>query len=128
MSSADFDGDGDTGEGLFGEIATLHAQLGTAITEYARETAGKPVIYSADRYPYFFADTDGDGEEDEGEAAYPNRYADWTPRMLRAAYNYQFVAKDTGAYAHNPHYVLQVLVDTLEDLTGSAPAGSVRPE
>ncbi len=128
VSADDFDGDGDTAEGIHGEIATLHATLGEAILAYGRDTAGTPLIYSGGRYPYFFTDTDGDGEEDEGEAAYPNRYANWTPRMLRAAYNYQFVAKDPGAYAHNPDYVLQVLIDTIEDLTGSAPEGAVRPE
>ncbi|MDJ0826696.1 MAG: polyheme membrane-associated cytochrome C [Rhodobacter sp.] len=128
VSTADFDGDGDTAEGIHGEIATLHAQLGAAILDYGRDTAGTPVVYSAGRYPYFFTDTDADGEEDEGEAAYPNRYASWTPRMLRAAYNYQFVAKDPGAYAHNPDYVLQVLIDTLEDLTGSTGSALIRPE
>lgn len=128
VSVADFDGDGNTSEGIFAEVETLHAQLGTAIIDYARDTAGAPVIYAAARYPYYFTDLDGDGEVDEGEAAYPNRYASWTPRMLRAAYNYQFVAKDPGSYAHNPSYVLQVLFDTLEDLTGAVPPGAMRPE
>ncbi|MDJ0631341.1 MAG: polyheme membrane-associated cytochrome C [Rhodobacter sp.] len=128
VSTEDYDGDGDTAEGIHGEIATLHAQLGEAIFAYARDTAGTPVIYSAGRYPYFFTDTNENGKEDEGEAAYPNRYASWTPRMLRAAYNYQFAAKDPGGYAHNPGYVLQVLIDTFADLTGAPPAGSVRPD
>lgn len=123
----DIDGDGDVSEGVHGEIATLQAQLRDAIRDYARGIAGQPVLYDPDRYPYFFHDTDGDGEADEGEVGYPNRYVGWTPRMLKAGYNFMFVAKDPGAYAHNPTYVLQVLIDTLEDLTGAAPAGSTRP-
>jgi len=72
-------------------------------------------------YPYFFADSDGSGAIEEGEAKYPNRYQSWTPRLLRAAYNYQFVAKDPGAYTHNPFYAMQLLHDSIADL---AEAGS----
>ena len=48
----------------------------------------------------------GDGKADKDEAKYPNRYKAWTPRLLRAAYNYQFVTKDPGAFAHNPTYAI----------------------
>ena len=41
----------------------------------------------------------------------PNRYRSWTPRLLKAAYNYQVVSKDPGAYTHNPTYALQLLHD-----------------
>lgn len=115
-SQQDFDGDGDTSEGIAAPIAALHAQLGEAITVYASEVAGAPILY-ADRYPYFFNDTNADGEVTDGEAVFPNRYESWTPRLLRAAYNYQYVSKDTGAYAHNPHYALQLLYDSLESLS-----------
>ena len=40
----------------------------------------------------------------------------WTPRLLRAAYNYQYIQKDPGVFAHNPMYAAQVLYDALEDL------------
>ena len=40
----------------------------------------------------------------------------WTPRLMKAAYNYQFVFKDPGAYAHNPTYATQLLHDALADL------------
>lgn len=115
-SPTDFDGDGDTTEGIADPIATLHAALEQAIMLYATEVAGQPVVYAAGSYPYFFADTDGDGSASEGEAAYPNRYQSWTPRLLRAAYNYQFVRQDSGAFTHNPHYALQLLYDSLADL------------
>ena len=52
-------------------------------------------------YPYFFNDNNGNGEADKDEAKFPNRYKSWTPRLMKAAYNYQFVTKDPGAFAHN---------------------------
>ena len=51
-----------------------------------------------------------------------NQYNAWTPRLLRAAYNYQYVAKDPGAFAHNGTYILQALYDSLDDLSGSGAA------
>ena len=117
ISPADFDGDGDTNEGIANPITDLHARLGDAIQTYATEVVGVPVVYSSHAYPYFFADTDADGTAGEGEAIYPNRYQSWTPRLLKAAYNYQLVAKETAIYTHNPHYALQLLYDSLENLS-----------
>lgn len=128
--TGDADGDGDTSEGVASEIASLHEALGAAIQSYATEVAGTAVVYASANYPYFFVDTNGDGAVSDGEAAYPNRYQSWTPRLLRAAYNYQFVAKDPGAYTHNPHYAIQLLHDSLESLSESVDvdmAGFVRP-
>ncbi|MFW5678348.1 MAG: polyheme membrane-associated cytochrome C [Rhodosalinus sp.] len=116
MRHADFDGDGSTVGGIHAEIIGLHRQLDAAIRTYAEEVVGTPIGYAPGRFPYFFTDTDGDGKIGEGEAIFPNRYANWTPRLLKAAYNYQFVAKDPGAYVHNPAYALQLLHDSLESL------------
>ncbi|NNE81458.1 MAG: polyheme membrane-associated cytochrome C [Silicimonas sp.] len=130
ISPADFDGDGDTSEGIAGPIAELHARLGTAIQAYANEVIKVPVAYSDHAYPYFFADTDMDGIAGSGEAIYPNRYQSWTPRLLKAAYNYQLVAKETAIYTHNPHYALQLLYDSLENLSEKVAVdmdGIVRP-
>lgn len=126
MSRADFDGDGDVTQGIAGPIAALHGQLGQAIQTYAAEVSGTPIVYDIGAYPYFFVDTDADGAVTAGEAAYPNRYQSWTPRLLKAAYNYQLVAKDTAIYTHNPHYALQLLFDSLEDL-GADVSGFTRP-
>lgn len=115
-SAADFDGDGDTTSGIYHEIASLHAKLLDQIETYAREVAGVPVTYAA-RNPYFLGP---DGA----------RHAGWTPRLLRAAYNYQFIAMDKGAYSHNPHYALQVLHDSIESLAeplGTDMGGLTRP-
>lgn len=129
FSQGDPDGDGDTTEGIRAEIVQLHEMLIDEIQTYASE-AGNPIAYNSHAYPYFFADTNGDGVSDGEEAIFPNRYLAWTPRLLRAAYNYQFVAKDPGAYAHNPHYALQILHDSIADLadvTGSDVSGLTRP-
>jgi hypothetical protein len=110
----DYDGDGNTDEGIAGEIETIHEALWTAIEAYAADTIGEPIAHGPG-YPYYF-DEAGEG------------YSTWTPRLVRAVYNYQYVAKDPGAFAHNRDYVLQILYDSLEDIGGSAAvAGMTRP-
>jgi hypothetical protein len=47
--------------------------------------------------------------------------------LLRAAYNYQWVAKDPGAFAHNGKYMMQVLIDSLKDIGGNV-SSMTRPE
>lgn len=126
-SATDFDGDGDTTEGIAAEVAALHGRLLEAIQTYAADVAGAPIGYHSHAHPYFFKDVDGDGTLSEAEAKMPNKYASWTPRLLKAAYNYQFVAKDPGAYAHNAPYVLQLMHDSLADLSEANVAGLTRP-
>jgi hypothetical protein len=118
----DYDGDGDTSEGLGGEVATMHEKLFAAIQTYAADTAGTPIQYNPAAYPYFFADPNTNGQVDEGEEG----YTAWTPNLLRAGYNYQWVAKDPGAFAHNGHYILQVLYDSLQAVGGDT-TGMTRP-
>jgi hypothetical protein len=113
---ADFDGDGDATGGIHAEIAGLQARLYEAIRTYAADVAGAPIVY-AYSFPYFFIDPDGDGEIAPEDAVMPNRYRNWTPRLLKAAYNYQVAAKDPGGYVHNPAYLLQLLHDSIESLS-----------
>jgi hypothetical protein len=114
ISADDFDGDGDATEGLAGEIATMADALYAAMQDYAASTDGvSAIVYDAHSYPYFF--------DDAGES-----FDTWTPRLLRAAYNYQYVQKDPGAFAHNGKYIIQVLYDNLEDL-GADVSGMTRP-
>jgi hypothetical protein len=108
----DFDGDGNKTEGLAREIETLQAKLLAAIQDYAANVAKAPIVYDGSANPYFFGDTNGNGQVDAGEV----KYASWTPRLLQAAYNYQFVQKDPGAFAHNGKYIIQVLYDSIADL------------
>jgi len=115
-SQVDYDGDGDIAEGIAGEIDGVRALLYTAIQAYSKDVAGTAAVYSAEAYPYFFIDTNADGVTDEAEAAFPNKYASWTPRLLKAAYNYQVSIKDPGAYAHGGKYIIELLYDSIEDL------------
>ncbi len=121
-SMEDYDGDGDTSEGVAGEIETLAEKLYMAMQEKAA-AGGTPIVYDAFAYPYYFADANANGVVDDGEGG----FATWTPRLLKAAYNYQYVQKDPGAFAHNGTYIMQVLFDAIADVGGST-TGLVRPE
>jgi hypothetical protein len=126
-STADYDGDGDTTEGIYGEIETMREKLFEAMVAYtAAHTDTVGITYSAASYPYFFVDKDGDGKPDVDDKGATIRYNTWTPRLMRAAYNYQYAMKDTGAFAHNGKYVLQFLYDAIEDLGGDV-TGLTRP-
>jgi hypothetical protein len=118
----DFNGDGKA-EGIGQEVDGMESLLYAAIQDYAVKKAGTAIVYDPSAYPYFFADSNGNSKVDDGEKA----YASWTPRLLRAAYNYQWVQKDPGTFAHNGKYILQVLYDSLKDL-GVNVAKMVRPE
>lgn len=120
--SDDWDGDGNTDEGIADELDGMAEALYAAIQAYAEDTAGTAIVYDSSSYPYFFADANGNGAVDEGEGS----YASWTPRLLKAAYNYQYSQKDPGAFAHNGQYVLQALYDSIEDLGGDV-TGMTRP-
>lgn len=123
----DFDGDGDTEEGIRGEIQTMQEALYAAMQNYAANTEGVDnIVYDSHSYPYYFIDTNGDGVADADEANFGNQFNTWTPTLLRAAYNYQYVSKDPGGYAHNGDYLIQVLYDSLVDLGGDT-AGMTRP-
>jgi hypothetical protein len=127
--TVDFDGDGDTTEGLKAEIEALHADLLARIQAYAGKTAGAAIVYASANFPYWFIDTNGNGTSDPDELKAENRYNKWTPTLLRAAFNYQFVAKDPGQFTHNGHYILQILYDSIEAVGGAdAVAKYARPE
>jgi len=117
-SKADYDGDGDTTEGIAGEIETYQEMLYKAIQSYAKDVAGTGIVYNAASHPYFFVDKDGDGKVDKDDKGANVRYTAFTPRLLEAAYNYQYAQKDPGGYVHNGQYILQALYDSIEDLNG----------
>jgi hypothetical protein len=123
----DYDGDGDATEGIGREIEGMHEALYEAIQTYALETPGvDAIIYSPTAYPYFFIDPNEDGVADPEELTGENRYVTWTPNLLGAAYNYTWVAKDPGAFAHNATYILQILYDSLEAM-GADVSAMTRP-
>lgn len=126
----DYDGDGDTEEGIADEIDTLHEALYEAIQGYAKNVAKTPIIYDPQQYPYYYTDTNGNGNADLDEVTPSNQYYAWTPKLLRAAYNYHYSAKDPGGFAHNGTYIIQILYDSLENLSATTKVnmtGMVRP-
>ncbi len=114
LDTTDWDGDGNVTESMNDEIQHMNALLFTALQTYATEIAGTPIAYTPDENPYYFIDTNANGVVDPDEIARANQYASWTPKLLIAAYNYQYVVKDPGAFAHNGKYVVQGLYDTLK--------------
>lgn len=121
-SLVDYDGDGDLSEGVFFEIEDMRVILYDLMQTYAAEVSGTGIVYDQQAYPYFFIDGDGDGEVSEGEAAFPNAYNAWTPRLAQAAYNFQVSLKDPGRYAHGGKYIIQLLYDSIASLNEAVAA------
>ncbi|MDF0601871.1 cytochrome c3 family protein [Psychromarinibacter sp. C21-152] len=117
ISRVSYDGSGDTTKGIRADIDANAAKLLDEIETYAAEVAGTPILYEA-HYPYFFADANGDGVADEADGRSVS-YNAWTPRLLKAAFNWKFVTADPGVHAHNPHYALELLYDSIEDLAST---------
>ncbi len=115
VDGIDYDGDGN-GEGLYHEIEGVREILYKAIQQYAAKITGESIGW-LDRYPYLFKDTDGDGVISEAEAVFSNAYAAYTHRLMRAAFNFQLSIKDPAGYVHNGKYILQLLFDSIEDLS-----------
>ena len=126
MDKTDYNGNGDTSEGIYKELDSFRVALYASLQSYAETKAGTPIVYDAATYPYFFVDADKDGKADTGDKG-PIAYNAWTPRLLQAAYNYQYSVKDPGGFAHNPKYVMQTLFDSIKDLGGDV-TKFVRPE
>ncbi|MGZ9224993.1 MAG: hypothetical protein ACXW4M_05500, partial [Anaerolineales bacterium] len=125
--TVDYDGDGNVTEGTKGEIETLAEVLYAEIQKYAEATAGTPIVYDGHSNPYYFVDADKNGEADTDDQDAAVRYNAWTPRLLRAGFNYQYSQKDPGAFVHNPKYVIQFLIDSIADLGGDV-STYTRPE
>ena len=104
MGNVDYDGDGDIAEGIADEISTLQDRLLVALQAYAENQDETAALVYTDSFPYF--------ADDQGET-----YATWTPRMLQAAYNLHYTVKDRGGFAHNAEYHVQLLYDSLADLS-----------
>jgi len=116
ISRQSFDGSGDLNKGIHADIMANRERLFGIMQQYAEGVAGAALIYEGSRHPYFFVDRNGDGRADQVDGT-PVAYANWTPRLLKAAYNWKFVGADRGIHVHNPHYALQLLYDSAEDLS-----------
>jgi hypothetical protein len=112
----DIDGNG-TVEGLNVEIAGLQTKLYAAIQAYAKNVVGTQICNiipaagttAPDNKFYVW---DGSTPCATTMTAY-NKY---TPRLLKAAYNFLMSQNDFGSWAHNPRYAIEVLYDTIQDL------------
>jgi hypothetical protein len=105
-------------ESIEKEIKGLEEALYAEIQKFAADR-GLPIIYDSHAYPYFFNDTNGNGDIDPGEAIYPNSYQFMHARLLKAAYNFQVSKKEPHGFIHNSRYIAQLLVDSIEHLGGS---------
>ncbi|MBL8157631.1 MAG: polyheme membrane-associated cytochrome C, partial [Anaerolineae bacterium] len=103
-------------------FAVFQERLYAAIQ--AKATAnGAGLVYNPAAYPYFFLDKDADGQPDKNDqGANVNYNGNWSPELLKAAYNYQYSQKDPGAFAHNAKYVMQALYDSIEAVGGDVSA------
>ncbi|MCP5048849.1 MAG: hypothetical protein GY940_16880 [bacterium] len=120
-SLVDYDGDGNLNEGIYWEVVGLWEYLYNSMVVYSKDVAGAAMVYDSHSYPYFFYDNNENGVGDPGEINYGNRYRSWTPRLLKAAYNYQVSQKDPGGFAHGGKYLIQLLYDSIMDLRGASP-------
>jgi len=110
-AAGDWDSNGST-ESAELEIAGLRTTLLAAIEAYNMNPVDSTMdVYYQAGYPYFVL-------SDANQS--------WDLPLAAAAYNWQFIYKDPGAYAHNGKYAAQLLRDSIEDLTGSA-IGGTRP-
>ncbi len=116
-STGDYNGNGNVTEGIRSEYIVLRDALYAEIQTYAKTTVGTGIAYDTNAYPYWFVDANGDGKADLKDGK-PVAYSTWTPRLLKAAYNFNFVRKNPGAAVHNGKYVIQIIIDSIEDLGG----------
>ena len=112
-SLVDYDGDGDMDEGVYHEIVGLQEILLWGDADLCQGSGDGHRVRPA-CYPYFF------------QRKLARRYASWTPRLLRAAYNYQTSLKDPGAFAHGGKYIIELLYDSIEDLDAALAEGLAR--
>jgi hypothetical protein len=77
------------------------------------------VCYSGANNPYFFYEVSGACTNVAGTTYPAMSFGKFDPKLLKAAYNYQWTQKEPGAWAHNEFYVMQVIYDSIVDLGGT---------
>ena len=60
-SGEDYNGNGDTTEGIYYEIQGLQDMEMQAMQAYAKEVSGTALVYDPNTHPYFFVDTNENG-------------------------------------------------------------------
>ena len=113
MSSVgiDYDGDGNTSEGIYDELVGLRDKLlARRSASTARSTARRSATPST-AYPVLVRRRRRRRQPARpAEAVAANAFKSWTARLVRATYNFQLARKDPGAFAHNAKYVIELLL------------------
>lgn len=108
VTTSDYDGDGNTTEGTSYEITGVMAKLLQAIQNYALNVPPSATGIQFSNGSWTKVPT--------------GTFAQWTPRLLKAAFNYQLVFRDANAFVHNSKYTVQLLYDAIEDLNAGMDA------
>jgi hypothetical protein len=124
-----------TDQGVYQNFLQMRALLYTAIQRYSLAKgnvgAGTAVICFNDGAggDSFFLGT-AEGQSDGGCSTLlwgkPGSNTAYTPRLLRAVYDYRLLVQDPGAWAHNPRYATEIMYDAIRDLNmGIQPASQI---
>ena len=111
-------------EGLTSATWATHLQDDLMPFWTMAEAKGTPIVFASGN---FYVDADKDGKADRYDKNATIRYNAFTPKLMKAGFNYRYVHNDPGAFVHNPKYVMQFLIDSIEDLGGDVKAFN-RPE
>lgn len=110
VTTSDYDGDTNTTESTYTEVEGVKAKLLEAIVSYALNVpAGSTGIQLVS------------GSWKKASDASAN-FILWTPRLVKAAYNYHLSYRSPGAYVHNSKYMVELLYDSIEDLNAGLDA------
>ncbi|MDT8419039.1 MAG: cytochrome c3 family protein [Desulfuromonadales bacterium] len=94
-----------------GDVAAAMAELQAAL-------AAVGVVYSPN-YPYFY-ESDGTTALKNWDGIVVNGLTGQGKDVMGAAYNYNLIAHDPGAYAHNIQYALELIAQSIDFLNGDA--------
>jgi hypothetical protein len=124
----DVNGNGNATESLRQEIDGLGTTLYAAIRAYATNVAGADICVGDNKA---WLDNGlgggiaGNGICEAGEMpSSGNTYNMFTPRLLKAVYNFLLYQNDAGGWAHNPRYEIEILYDTITDVNAGLPAAN----
>ena len=116
-SLADYNGNGDTLEGIGEEIQGLQEMAMEAMQAYATEVAGTDIAYVAEQ-PIRTSSSIPTAtarwtrtKRPAPTVSRPSRRRCWKPPTTISS-----SIKDPGAFAHNPKYIIELLYDSIDSL------------
>ena len=112
----DYDGDGNRDRGHLPRARrAARRSCSQAIARYGVEKNG-PLCYGEHASLLVQGHQRQRGHAAPRRQCRANGYKRWTPRLPKAAFNYQMASKDPGAFAHNAKYIMQLLYDSTTDV------------